>query len=54
MDAGLLFQALSPWKWQNLQRMAGRRSGSNALRRATWTALPPVVILYVPGPSEFY
>ena len=40
MGAGLLFQAL--WKWQNL----GRRSGSNALRRATWTALPPVVILY--------
>ena len=40
MGAGLLFQAL--WKWQNL----GRRSGSNALRRATWTALPPVMILY--------
>ena len=40
MGAGLLFQAL--WKWQNL----GRRGVNNALRRATWTALPSAVILY--------
>ena len=40
MGAGLLFQAL--WKWQSV----GRRGGSNVLRRATWTVLPPVVIVY--------
>ena len=40
MGAGLLFQAL--WKWQSV----GRRDGSNVLRRATWTVLPPVVIVY--------
>ena len=40
MGGGLLFQAL--WKWQNL----GRRGVNNALRRATWTALPSAVFLY--------
>ena len=40
MGAGLLFQAL--WKWQSV----GRRGGNNVLRRATWTVLPPVVIVY--------